>query len=70
MIGDFTIPGSFSWLLRTIYIDQAWMNAVLGDDYLELHSFIADLRRGQDAVTGLSSPRAPSALAGFSRRSM
>ncbi|MFI6743724.1 transposase [Nonomuraea sp. NPDC050451] len=30
---------------------DAWMTAVLADDLPELHSFVAGLRRDQDAVT-------------------
>jgi transposase len=48
---------------------KTWMNAVLGDDLPELHSFVTGLRRDQDAVTaGLTLPYSSGPVEGHVNR--
>ncbi|MFB9476600.1 ISL3 family transposase [Nonomuraea salmonea] len=48
---------------------ETWMNAVLGDDLPELHSFVTGLRRDQDAVTaGLTLPYSSGPVEGHVNR--
>ncbi|MFC7585762.1 transposase [Nonomuraea antimicrobica] len=48
---------------------EAWMTAVLGDDLPELHSFVAGLRRDQDAVNaGLTLPYSSGPVEGHVNR--
>jgi transposase len=48
---------------------ETWMNAALGDDLPELHSFVTGLRRDQDAVTaGLTLPYSSGPVEGHVNR--